>query len=315
MKKAILNKTYLFEWNAPTPISGTPVLTLNSTNYNFSQTRSSASVTAIGNDRRTLTIDNQVTGLQRDQIKGFLITSGDTYYSVNINRVVGTSAILAEPLPRDIDLSSSASLEFALWTTSIASSESVLTTANTYPYVINYTGDIGANTHSKQEKGLFKSTPRPFSTGLSHDDLVQIFAPLADMVPRRQSDFSNQIEAAEDEIILQIRDVVLAQDATEDEVFNPEQFRLAHAYCTAALIYEQNLQMDVADQMRTRCSELMDIALRSLALDLDGDGVIDSGELDLRESGGKTTDFRASWKNYTRTSNDSFFTATRGMRH
>ena len=315
MKKAILNKTYLFEWNAPTPISGTPVLTLNSVNYNFTQTRSSASVSAIGNDRRTLTIDNQATGLQRDQIKGFLITSGDTYYSVNINRVVGTSAILAEPLPRDIDLSSSASLEFALWTTSIASSEDVLTTANTYPYVINYTGDIGANTQSKQEKGLFKSTPRPFSTGLSHDDLVQIFAPLADMVPRRQSDFSNQIEAAKEELILQIRDVVLAQDATEDEVFNPEQFKLAHAYCTAALIYEQNLQMDVADQMRTRCSELMEIALRSLALDLDGDGVIDSGELDLRESGGKTTDFRASWKNYQRSSNDSFFTATRGMRH
>ena len=315
MKKAILNKTYIFEWNAPSPISGTPVLTLNSTDYSFSQTRSSASVTAIGNDRRTLTIDNQVTGLQRDQIKGFLITNGDTYYSVNINRVVGTSAILAEPLPRDIDLSSSASLEFALWTTSIDSSESVLTTANTYPYVINYTGDIGANTHSKQEKGLFKSTPRPFSTGLSHDDLVQIFAPLADMIPRRQSDFSNQIEAAKDEIVLQIRDVVLAQDATEDEVFNPEQFRLAHAYCTAALIYEQNLQMDVAEQMRTRCSELMEIALRSLALDLDGDGVIDSGELDLRESGGKKTDFRASWKNYQRTENDSFFTAKRGMRH
>jgi len=315
MKKAILNKTYLFEWNAPTPINGTPVLTLNSTDYSFTQTRAAASVSAIGNDRRTLTIDNQVTGLQRDQIKGFLITNGDTYYSVNINRVVGTSAILAEPLPRDIDLSSSASLEFALWTTSIASTEGVLTTANTYPYVINYTGDIGANTHSKQEKGLFKSTPRPFSTGLSHDDLVQIFAPLADMVPRRQSDFSNQINAAQDEIILQIRDVVLAEDATEDEVFNPEQFKLSHAYCTAALIYEQNLQMDVAQQMRTRCSELMQVALRSLALDLDGDGVIDSGELDLRESGGKTTDFRASWKNYTRTSNDSFFTATRGMRH
>lgn len=315
MKKAILNKTYLFEWNAPTPISGTPVLTLDSVDYNFSQTRSSAAVSAIGNDRRTLTIANQATGLQRDQIKGFLITNGDTYYSVNINRVVGTSAILAEPLPREIDLTTSASLEFALWTTSIASTADVLTTANTYPYVINYTGDIGANTHSKQEKGLFKSTARPFSTGLSHDDLVQIFAPLADMVPRRQSDFSNQIEAAQEELILQIRDVVLSQDATEDEVFNPEQFRLAHAYCTAALIYEQNLQMDVAEQMRNRCSELMEIALRSLALDLDGDGVIDSGELDLRESGGKTTDFRASWKNYQRSSNDSFFTATRGMRH
>jgi hypothetical protein len=73
--------------------------------------------------------------------------------------------------------------------------------------------------------------------------------------------------------------------------------------------------MDIAEQMRNRCHELMEIALRSIALDLDGDGVIDSGELDRRESGGKTTDFRASWKNYTRSSNDSFFIASRGMRH
>jgi len=315
MRKAIKDKTYLFEWNAPSPISGTPVLILNAVNYNFSQSRSSATVSAIANDRRTLTIDNQATGLQRDQIKGFLITNGDTFYSVNINRVVGTTAILAEPLPREIDLSSTASLEFALWTASIANTEDSISTANTYPFVISYSSDIGSNTINKQEKGLLKTTPRIFSTGLSHDDLVEIFAPLADMVPRRQSDFSNQIEAAESELILQIRDVVLAEDATEDEVFNPESFKLAHAYCTAALIYEQNLQMDVADQMRTRCKELMEIALRSLALDLDGDGVIDSGELDRRESGGKTTDFRASWKNYTRSSNDAFFTATRGMKH
>ena len=315
MRKAIKDKTYLFEWNAPSPISGTPTLILNAVNYNFSQSRSSATVSAIANDRRTLTIDNQATGLQRDQIKGFLITNGDTFYSVNINRVVGTTAILAEPLPREIDLSSSASLEFALWTTTIANTEDSIANANTYPFVISYSSDIGSNTINKQEKGLLKTTPRIFSTGLSHDDLVEIFAPLADMVPRRQSDFSNQIEAAESELVLHIRDVVLAEDATEDEVFNPESFKLAHAYCTAALIYEQNLQMDVADQMRTRCKELMEIALRSLALDLDGDGVIDSGELDRRESGGKTTDFRASWKNYTRSSNDAFFTATRGMKH
>jgi len=135
------------------------------------------------------------------------------------------------------------------------------------------------------------------------------------MIPRRQSDFKSQIKAAQDEIILAIRDVVIADSATEDEVFNPEQFQLAHIYCTAAMIYEQNLQLDVADEMRTRCKQLLEIALRSLALDVDGDGVIDEGELDRRETGGKQTDFRASWKGYTRTSNDSFFTATRGMKH
>ena len=315
MRKAVLNKDYTFEWIAPSPISGTPVLTLNSINYNLSQSRTNATVSAIANDRRTLTVDNQATGLQRDQMKGFLITNGDTFQNVSIVRVVGTTAILAEPLPREIDLTTNATLEFALWSTTLANTIAVLTTANTYPYQVNFTTDLGALTQSKQEKGLLKSTPRPFETGLSHDDLVGLFAQLADMIPRRQSDFEPQIKGALNELILQVRDVVLSDNATEDEVFNPEQFHLAHAYCTAAIIYELNLQLDVADQMRQRCHDLMEIALRSLALDLDGDGVIDTGELDRRETGGKQSDFRASWKGYTRTSNDSFFTATRGMKH
>lgn len=315
MRKAVLNKDYTFEWIAPSPISGTPVLTLNSINYNLSQSRANATVSAIANDRRTLTVDNQATGLQRDQMKGFLITNGDTFYNVSIVRVVGTTAILAEPLPREIDLTTNATLEFALWSTTLANTIAVLTTANTYPYQVNFITDLGALTQSKQEKGLLKSTPRPFETGLSHDDLVGLFAQLADMIPRRQSDFEPQIKGALNELILQVRDVVLSDNATEDEVFNPEQFHLAHAYCTAAIIYELNLQLDVADQMRQRCHDLMEIALRSLALDLDGDGVIDTGELDRRETGGKQSDFRASWKGYTRTSNDSFFTATRGMKH
>ena len=315
MRKAVLNKDYTFEWIAPSPISGTPVLTLNSINYNLSQSRANATVSAIANDRRTLTVDNQATGLQRDQMKGFLITNGDTFYNVSIVRVVGTTAILAEPLPREIDLTTNATLEFALGSTTLANTIAVLTTANTYPYQVNFITDLGALTQSKQEKGLLKSTPRPFETGLSHDDLVGLFAQLADMIPRRQSDFEPQIKGALNELILQVRDVVLSDNATEDEVFNPEQFHLAHAYCTAAIIYELNLQLDVADQMRQRCHDLMEIALRSLALDLDGDGVIDTGELDRRETGGKQSDFRASWKGYTRTSNDSFFTATRGMKH
>jgi hypothetical protein len=315
MRKAVLNKNYTFEWIAPYPINGTPTLLLDSISYDFSQSRTSATVSAIASDRRTLTIDAQGTGLERNQMKAFLITNGDTFYNVTVVRVVGTTAILAEPLPREIDLSTSATLEFSLWSVILTNTIAVLTTANTYPFQVDYIADLGSNTQRKVEKGLLKSVARPFDTGLSHDDLVNFFAPLADMIPRRQSDFKAQIKAAQDEIILVIRDVVLADDATEDEVFNPEQFQLAHMYCTAAMIYEQNLQLDVADEMRTRCKQLLDVALRSLALDVDGDGVIDDGELDRRETGGKQTDFRASWKGYTRTSNDSFFTATRGMKH
>ena len=59
----------------------------------------------------------------------------------------------------------------------------------------------------------------------------------------------------------------------------------------------------------------MDIALKSVDLDLDGDGVIDDGEIDLEKSGGKSTDFRASWKTYTKTEYGASFSPTRSMRH
>ena len=76
-----------------------------------------------------------------------------------------------------------------------------------------------------------------------------------------------------------------------------------------------NLQLDAADAMRSRCMELMDLALRSVDLDLDGDGVIDDGEIDLEKQGGKSTDFRASWKSYNKTEYDKDFTPSRSMRH
>ena len=69
------------------------------------------------------------------------------------------------------------------------------------------------------------------------------------------------------------------------------------------------------DKDRSARIELMDLALRSVDLDLDGDGVIDDGELDLEKNGGKATDFRASWRTYNKTEYDQSFTPTRSMRH
>ena len=64
-----------------------------------------------------------------------------------------------------------------------------------------------------------------------------------------------------------------------------------------------------------RCEELMDKALATISLDLDGDGVVDSGEEVLPRKGGSASDFRASWRTYSKSANDSFFTPKRGMRH
>jgi hypothetical protein len=271
-------------------------------------------VSAIANDRRTLTVDSQATALQADQLKAYLVTDGDSIYSVTVVRMVGTTAILAEPLPREIDMSASAQLVFGMHYGTIPST--ITNTSGYYPIQVSYTLDLGQQTQTKLEKGLLKVTPRPFDTGLSHDELVGQFPQLADMLPRRQSSFETQIEAALAEVVLVVRDHLKDEpEVTEDEVFNAGSFLNAHAYCTAARVYEMVNQLDNANLMRQRCQELMDISLRSLALDRDGDNVVDDNELDVAKKGGSARDLRASWSSYSKTAYDATFTPTRGMRH
>tara|TARA_Y100001973_G_scaffold26082_1_gene39229 strand:+ start:420 stop:1370 length:951 start_codon:yes stop_codon:yes gene_type:complete len=316
MIKAITSKDFLFTWNAPTPIDGTPTITFKTTpaiTANLVHSRSSIAVSAIANDRRTLTITNSVS-LERDQVRAFLKTDGDTYYAVKIVRIVGTSAILAEPLSREIDLSSQASLEFALWHYT-ASANDVTSISGLYQYEVNYVSDLGQLTENKIEKSVLKVTPKPFDTGLDHDELVNQFSSLADLVPRRQSDFKPQIKAALNELSLILRDKLSPSNVSEDEIFNASSFVRCHSYFTASIIYEMNLQFDASEAMRERGDELLNIALRSVDLDLNGNGIIDSDETNLEKSGGKSTDFRASFKGYNKTEYDKSFTPTRSMRH
>lgn len=314
MRKSITSNDYRFIWSPQVPITGNASLVID-TDSSISETltrfASDLTVTAIASDRRTLTLDSTPATYYREQQNAFLITDRDTYYSVVVSRLGGTTAVLAEPLSRDIDLTSSATLQLATSYVDIAGAS--LATSGLYPYRVSYT-ELNMS-QPKQEKGILKVTPRPFNTGLDHNELVNTFSNLADMVPRRQGDFEAQIKAAEHEIILAIRDHLNNDDITEDEVFNPESFKLAHKYCTAAIIYELIRDFDAASNMRDRCRELLDSALRSITLDLDGDGVIDPNEEDLRRSGGSASDFRASWRNYSKTANDSFFNPVRGMRH
>ena len=315
MIKTVTGQTRVFEWTAPGPLDGAPIMTVGSSSpVTLTQTRADATVTAIANDRRTLTVNSQASALQADQLKAYLVTDGDSIYSVTVVRMVGTTAILAEPLPREIDLSVSALLVFGMWYGTVPAT--ITNTSGYYPLQVSYQLDLGQQTQSKLEKGLLKVTPRPFDTGLSHDELVAQFPQLADMIPRRQSSFEPQIEATLQEIILMLRDHLKDEpDVTEDEVFNAGSFMNAHAYCTAARVYEMVGQMDNANVMRQRCEDLMDISLRSLALDRDGDNVVDDNELDVAKKGGSARDLRASWSSYNKSDYDKTFTPTRGMRH
>lgn len=315
MIKTITEQALTFEWNSPGPLDAAPSLTVGTAApVTMTQTRVDATVSAIANDRRTLTVNSQATALQADQLKGYLVTEGDSIYSVTVVRMVGTTAILAEPLSREIDLSVSATLVFAMYYATVPSA--ITNVTGYYPWQISYVLDLGQQTDPKLAKGLLKVTPRPFATGLSHDDLVGQFPQLADMIPRRQSSFDAQIEAALQEIILMVRDHLKDEpDVTEDEIFNAESFANAHAYCTAARVYESANQLDTAQLMRDRCEQLLDISLRSLALDRDGDNIVDDDELDIAKQGGSARDLRASWAGYNKTEYGKSFVPARSMRH
>lgn len=313
MRKHTTGQAIRFVWNPYRPYTGTPTLTVGfspTLSANLTQIRSDVSVTAVAADRRTLTLGSSVsTQLEADEVSAFLKTTRDTWCSVKVVRLGGTTAILAEPLPRELDLTSVGTLNFGASYVDIASSYA---TKGLYSYFITWADEL---TSVHTESGIIKVCARPFDTGLDHNQLVDQFPQLADMVPRRQSSHEPQIEAAKRELILSIRDHLIPRGATEDEIFNQQSFITAHAYCAAAIIYESALRLDVAEAMRERCQILLDVALRSVALDLDEDGIIDEGETDLRGTGGSSTDFRASFRGYTKSENDSDFTPSRGMRH
>ena len=119
MRKAVKGQIHHFVWDPPQPYSGSPTLTVGFsaplTDELFTQSRADVSVTAIANDRRTLTLSASVaTQLQRDEVKAFLKTTRDTYYAVKVSRIGGTTAVLAEPLPRELDLTAAATLNFSM---------------------------------------------------------------------------------------------------------------------------------------------------------------------------------------------------------
>ena len=315
MRKAVLNQSYFLQWDSPYPVTGAPSITVKTTSstytYNMDQGRASATVTGISNDRRTLTVDNQATGLKENQGQAFLITASDQIFNVQVVRIAGTVAILADTLPREIDLSSNATLEFSVWSKVLPTD--ITGAAGTYAYSISYSENTGASTRERIAKDYIKVCAHPFDTSLDHDDLAGFFPQFAEAIPRRQRDFKPQINRAKQDLILMIRDSLLHQSLTEDDVFNAETFSNTHAYLTAAIILEGQNRFEEAAAMRTRSIELYELAMRSVSLDRDKDGIIEDGELDQRVSGVKN-DLRGNFASRQTTSYEDTFIVKRGMR-
>ena len=138
MRKTVTSQDCHFVWDPPQPYTNNPVLTVKFGGGNFSgifaQSRADVTITAVANDRRTLTTSGAIgASLERDEVRAYLKTAADTYYAVKVVRLVTGTALLAEPLPREIDLSTSATLNFAMSYVDIGSANTG--TSGVYPYL------------------------------------------------------------------------------------------------------------------------------------------------------------------------------------
>jgi hypothetical protein len=318
MKKAVLNKDYLFIFSAPMPLAAAPVLNIKSETIDESVTltaeRSSLTISGVANDRRTLTISALASPLKPLQKDAFLITNSDSFFPVSINRISGTTLILGDALPKEFDITSVSYIQFATWHTVLSSADNFTTNSDILSLTVDYIGVFDDQQAPRIHKELLKVCARPFSTGLTHHIVLEQFPNFADTVARRQTDVNPQIEGGEQDLLLIVRDLLSSKELSEDEIHNPEHLRQAHLYFTGARIYEILGNFDLAEKLRTRAIELTDLAMKTIAIDTDGDGIVDTPEIDQRLKGGLRTDIRGNFAGRTIPDYENLWQPTRGMR-
>jgi hypothetical protein len=117
--------------------------------------------------------------------------------------------------------------------------------------------------------------------------LCSIFPHIADLAPRRSNGFEEQISSSLDELALYVRDLIVPRDVDEDDIHNSHDLLQAHAYLAIARIHELNGNIDLSEKMRARGIELADLSMKTISLDLNADGIIQTTENNQRVSASK----------------------------
>ena len=290
MRKAQQGKNHNFIWQSPAPLSGTPSIAFylegGSVGGAMTQGRSDLVATDLDRDRRAITLSASATALKPFQSDAFLLTDADTFFAIKIVRIAGNQLVLADPLPRDISFTANSTIQFASWLYTCSSSN-VTASKQTIAYAVEYVQSEGTQTINRVEKGSLKVVPRPFDTGLDHNKLCSIFPHVADLAPRRSNGFEEQISSSLDELALYVRDLIVPRDVDEDDIHNSHDLLQAHAYLAIARIHELNGNIDLSEKMRARGIELADLSMKTISLDLNTDGIIQTTENNQRVSASK----------------------------
>lgn len=271
--------------------------------YTLAAVHASATVTAIASDRRTLTISTILGGggMMGDK-GGTAILQGEDIGDVPVLVTLisgGDTVLLAEPLPNNIDITTTtATLAWTSYTATIGDDVSLV--IQKAPFTISWTSQWGGSTsdypaENYRVEGIAYVVRQPFETGVTDRDIRNLVPGLATQVPGSQSSWEPQIQVAERQLIRWLRRDLAQYQVTEDAC-NGAAFAEIHAnLVVAAILADQTAngadRAEARDYYAKLARDEYAAVMASIPwLDLDGDGNIDDGE-----TGAKAQGLKSSW--------------------
>lgn len=293
-RKARVGENTLFRWEAPEPVEAAPTFTVRlpsgSVAIAMTSVHASQAVTGVSTDRRVFTAPGLTVagarGAQGDWGKAWLVTDEDGVIPIKVVRVEADALRVAEPLPRGI-----AGNGTVYWATWYATLGAVTGSAvRSVPWDVVYTAQDGLDlpTSPKRDEGLLHIVRQPFNTGLTTQQLINDFPELGATVNRGMQGYRSAIDLSLAQLVAHVRAILQERDLYEDDAHGPT-LRHAHAYLAAAVILDR-VDPEQADRLREIAKDDIDVALRSIWVDGDGDGEVDDDEAGVQLTGGRAAD-------------------------
>lgn len=196
----------------------------------------------------------------------FLVTAQDGIFTVQINKLTTTTAVLAEPLERDATITAllPASLVWRWWSAAIPAAVSASETGTTpADWRVEYTANDGTALGTRANQrfgGLIHVTAERFSTGIGTEALIHHYGRHIPRPAASAQGYAGEIEAARMELQSYVR-YRLAESASgrreDDLIATDEPARMAHL-CFAVANVVASTKPEFADAERKRAKEFAD---------------------------------------------------------
>ena len=269
----------LWYWRAPSPplVGQTPAVafvapgggTLLSGSLSPMWSPTLGTVSAIAADRQTLTLTNVLPALSVTAAGAWgdaWIASEDGYVPAKVVRIdrgqASTSVLLAEPLPRDVDVSA-ATLLPAWYSRQLLAADVAATAQRGVTWRVSWApfgaGPESTAVQSLQDVGVLDVVRTPFSTGLTTEDLVSLMDPGGSRVPARAQGYEAAIGASLDELVAYLRGD--SPSGLDEHDLNGPELRPVHRHLACAYLARspdesvryRALAFALWDRIRLRC--------------------------------------------------------------